>query len=89
MDREVLNEDRNICSVLVSKMRRREETSRKLLSVVGFGQKGSKMVAKQRSGSWLCVTDPVCGETPSGLVSERRFAKKGEARASKVLLVHT
>ena len=54
------------------------------MSVVAFGQKGSKMVAKQRS--WLCAT--VCEETP-GLISERRLAKKGEARASKVLLVHT
>ena len=66
------------------KMRRREDTSRKWVSVVGFGQKGSKMVAKQ--SSWLCAT--VCEETP-GLISERRLAKKGEARASKVLLVHT
>ena len=57
------------------------------MSVVAFGQKGSKMVAKQRSPCfWLFVT--VCEGNP-GLISERRFAKKGEARASKVLLVHT
>ena len=63
----------------------REDTSRKLVSVAGFGQKGRKMVAKQ-SSPWLCVT---VGEESPGLISERRFAKKGEARASKVLLVHT
>ena len=60
--------------------------------MVGFGQKGSKMVAKERSDedslhSWL-LEEEVAWRSPA-LVSERRFAKNGEARASKVLLVNT
>ena len=66
------------------------------MSVEGFEQKGSKMMAKQWFvclakqwvASWLAVA--VQGEEIlPGVISERMLANKGEARASKVLMVHT
>ena len=60
--------------------------------MVGFEQKGSKMVAKESSdedslNSWL-LEEEANWKSPV-LVSERRFSKNGEARASRVLLVNT
>ena len=70
------------------------------MRVVTCVQKGRKMVAKERSesdegeakeersdeDSWLFEEDAL---RRPGLISERRVAKNGEARASKVLLVNT
>ena len=60
--------------------------------MVACVQKGSKMVAKEERSdedsldSWFFEEDAL---RRPGLISERRVAKNGEARASKVLLVNT